>query len=460
MNKFFISILTACLTGICAIMTAKAEEKTTINVFDHVVFYDGYQQDVVDADVKDGVYRIKNSLYSVKLNPEDFRGMRNDLTLNVKIGALCDNYDRMGAVYLVFAPKGTETYTFDEVKRIEIARLITPFMNKTVNPTEVPYSYDMPNVAKLIGDSNIGKEFDLWVEFEVFGVPYAAQAQVTGCKNRNDVFEGTLDFEFTPTLTEVVESGNVMVPVYVKQPEEMGNVNFNNYTECATDTLGVTTRTFEFEIPEDVSDSKIYLILTNHGANSGGEEYVRRLHHVYYDGNIMLSYTPGGESCEPYRQYNTQPNGIYSTSRPESFWKTQSNWCPGQAVPIREIDLGAQKAGTHKVMIRVPDARFIGKDGDFKPSLYFHGVKSGQLPASADQIWLEGPEVTITKDGTCLNILSDEPILSLIIHTVDGKLADVISHPGNRIDLSEYPHGMLILTFVTDDGRTTAKQVL
>lgn len=463
MKKFYIfkqafSFMLTLTAG--SFITSNAAETVTVNAFDHVVFYDGYQSEVVDRNLDDGVYRIKNSLYSVPLDMEDFRYLADDLTLNVTIGALCDNYDRMGTLYLAFVPKGNARYKYEETGRIEIARLVTPFMNKNVSPSEVPYSFDIPNVANIIRDREIRTNYDLWLEFELFGVPYSANTQVAGCHDRNDVFEGTVDFEFTSSGSETPSDGNVLVPVYVKAPDEMGNINLNNYNELATDTLGVTTRTFEFEIPEDVADSKIYLILTNHGAASGGEEYVRRLHHVYYDGEIKLSYTPGGVSCEPYRKYNTQPNGIYSTSRSESFWKTQSNWCPGQAVPIREIELGAQKAGKHAVMIRVPDARFVGRDGDFRPSLYFQGVKTGSMPNSIDQVWLEGPEVSISKEGSYLNIRSGEMIDMLVVHAADGRLLDVISRPGSRISLSGYPEGMLILTFVASDGRSTGRQIL
>ena len=431
-----------------------------INIFDHVVYYDGYQQKVYDEDLNDGVYRMKNSLYSKKLDLNQLSDLGTDLTIDVTIGALCDNYDRIGTLFLAFVPKDAEKYEYEKVSRIEIARFITPFMDKNKQPDEVPYSYDVPNIAKILKDCNIASKYDLWMELEVFGVPYSANTQIAGCKDRNDVFEATVNLLYTPSDALVAESGNVVVPIYVKTPDEFGNVNFNNYNEAATDTLGVTTRTFEFEVPNDVADSKVYLILTNHGANSGGEEYVRRLHLVYYDNDIVLSYTPGGVSCEPYRVYNTQANGIYNTSRPESFWKTQSNWCPGQAVPIREIDLGPQKAGTHKVMIRVPNARFQGKDGDFRPSLYFHGVTSGKLPASVDAIEIEGPQITLNKKGDLLHVVSSEPIASLYVHSIDGRLLNMMRFPGETIDLSSYQSGLLILTFMTEDGRTSFSQIL
>lgn len=458
MKRNLLSILTVVFSLLAAVNVCAQTKNVT--VFDHVVFYDGYRQEVVDAGLDDGIYRLKNSLYSRKLNAEELSDLGNDVVLDVTIGALCDNYDRIGTLFLAFVPKGADKYEYDKVSRIELARFITPFMDKNKLPDEVPYSYDMPNLARILKDSEILSKYDLWLELEVFGVPYSANNQIAGCKNRDDVFEATVALSYLPSESANREAGNVVVPIFVKSPDEFGNVNLNNYNEAATDTLGVTTRTFEFEVPEDVADSRIYLILTNHGANSGGEEYVRRLHLVYYDGNIALSYTPGGVSCEPYRQYNTQANGIYSTSRSESFWKTQSNWCPGQAVPVREIHTGAQKAGKHKVMIRVPDARFVGKEGDFRPSLYFHGVRSGELPASIDEIMVMDPEINLEKRGDSLFFSSDEQIERILVHSADGKLLNYIRVAGNSIDLSPYPSGMIILSFITEDGRSTARQIL
>ena len=432
-----------------------------VNIFNEVVFYDGYQPNVYDTDLNDGVLRFKNSLYSMKIDQEQIRDMGDDLRMDVIIGALCDNYDRIGNVSLAFVPKGSATYEFDDVERIEVTRFITPFMNKNIEPTEVPYHYEIANVGRILRDKDICEKYDFWLEFEVFGIPYAANTQVAGCNDRNDVFEGTINLSYTPAKSSVKETGNIIVPIYFKKPEDKGNVNFNNYTEGATDTLGVTTRTFEFVIPEDVTDSRIYLILTNHGAGAKGEEYSRRQHLVYYDGEIVLSYKPGGVSCEPYRKYNTQPNGIYGNkTMSDTQWESFSNWCPGQAVPLREIHTGAQKAGVHKLMIRVPNAKFMGKDGDFRPSLYFHGVKEGELEAGLDQIWFEGPEVNLTVVDGLLQYTSDESISEILIHSFDGKEVKCFRNTNSTIDLRGIQSGVYIITFITDDGRTTPFKII
>ena len=438
----------------------------SVTVFDGVVFYDGYNGTVFDAELQDGVLRHSNSLYAVKLDPADFAdASQADFRMEVEIGALCDNYDRIGNVNLALVPKGAASYNPDETERIELTRFITPFMDKNKQPDVVPYEYSIPNVAKILRDSKLNSEFDFWLEFELFGIPYAANEQIRGCAGRNDVFDGTLRFTFTPSEQVVEESGNVLVPIYIKTPEHYGNINLNNYTEAATDTLGVTTRTFDFYVPENVTDSRIYLILTNHGAKTSGEEYNRRLHLIYVDGEVLLSYVPGGESCEPYRIYNTQANGIYGTTRPPNYWERNSNWCPGQAVPIREIHTGALSKGNHSVMIRVPDARFINQDGDFRPSIYFQGVSEGTLDASVDQLWFESPEVTCTLDGRTLRINSDEPIKMMTLHTYDGRSVmtrGFLGGPQNleTVDLGELEQGWYIATFFTSEGRTASQKLI
>jgi hypothetical protein len=121
----------------------------------------------------------------------------------------------------------------------------------------------------------------------------------------------------------------------------------------------------------------LYLITSNHGANSGGEEYIRRIHNIYFDQNLVLTYTPGEPSCEPYRVYNTQGNGIYGPNpRTDAQWQSFSNWCPGAAIPIREINLGFLNNGAHTFKIDVPAAVFANNEGNFPVSLYLQGTRA------------------------------------------------------------------------------------
>jgi hypothetical protein len=135
--------------------------------------------------------------------------------------------------------------------------------------------------------------------------------------------------------------------------------------------VGTTRKTVEITLEADAEDAHLVLITSNHGANAGGEEYNRREHSVYLDGELALQYTPGRDTCEPFRMYNTQGNGIYGpTPMSDEEWQSFSNWCPGDVIDTRTIQWGPVAAGSHELVIDVPDAVFVGGQGDIPFSLY------------------------------------------------------------------------------------------
>lgn len=336
-------------------------EPATLQLMEAVVFYDGYAG-VVSEPAGTGVVRLSNSLLTTRLREEQLASIQENLELEVLIGALCDNYDRIGSVHLAFVPKGQEEYSPGEVQRIEIARFITPFMDKNRQPDIVPYSWDITPLAGVIRHAALAGEFDLWMELSVFGVPYAANEEVAGCAERSDVFRGWMALRTNGSHAAIVPAS--VLPLALEEP-------FNDYTPGASDELGKTRKTIEFELGQAVAELELFLITSNHGANQGGEEYVRREHFVYVDGELVLQYLPGRSSCEPFRQYNTQGNGIYGTApRSDQEWQSFSNWCPGDVIDTRVISLGAMAAGTHQFVIEVPEAIFADNQGNFPVSLY------------------------------------------------------------------------------------------
>lgn len=361
MKKFF-----TLLFG-CVICSSYAQQSYTI--FDHVIYYDGYAA-TVSEPVPDGVVRINNARYTTKLSPTIIEAVSSgSLTMDVTVGALCDDYDRIGEIFLALVPKGSETYNSDEVDRIEIARIITPFMNKNKQPDEVPYHFTVDNLSEIFKDVNLQSQFDFWIEFELFGVPYAANTEVAGCSGRNDVFEGTLVFN-TNQGNYTYSNAHFFEPLADYE-------NLNNYN--ATDVPGETTKIISFHLDQSVNDVVLYLITSNHGANSQGEEYNRRIHNIYLDDELIFSYKPGGKSCEPYRIYNTMGNGIYGFSvQSTREWLSSSNWCPGDAIPNREISLGNISAGDHTIKLDVPDAVFNQGQGNIPVSMYLQNRLSGQ----------------------------------------------------------------------------------
>ncbi|WP_437959452.1 peptide-N-glycosidase F-related protein [Sorangium sp. So ce119] len=336
-------------------------EPEEVPVLENVAFYDGYAA-TVDEPIPDGVIRHNNSLVATRLTDELLAKVQTALKIRVVVGALCDNYDRLGSVNLALVPKGAQTYDPGEVDRIEVARFVTPFMDMNRQPTTVPYEWEASNLVPILRDADLLADHDVWFELSIFGVPYAANDEVAGCAGRNDTQLGSL-LLYTDS-TQEAQDFSVLLPLAIGE-------DLNNYAMGASDKIGTTRKTVRFALPADTQNAQLVLITSNHGANQGGEEYVRREHYAYVDGKLALQYKPGRASCEPFRKYNTQSNGIYGLSpRSDEEWQSFSNWCPGDVIDTRIVPWGAASAGMHEFVIDVPDATFVGGEGNFPFSLY------------------------------------------------------------------------------------------
>jgi hypothetical protein len=356
-------------------------------------------------------------------------------------------------VNLALVPTGATTYTPDSVQRIELGRFITPFFNKNIMPDSVPYLFNIDNVAMLLKDTGITNNFDIWIELAVFGVPYAAQTQVTGCSTRNDVFMGKL--EFITNSPAPAQNTNILMPLFF-------NNNFNNYQTGATDTIGKTTKTITFNVPANLTDAAFFLITSNHGSNTNGEEYNRRFHYAYFDNTLKLTYKPGRLTCEPFRMYNTQSNGIYGTSpRTPAQWQSFSNWCPGDVTDIRRINLGPVTAGTHTFMIRVPTAIFTGAQGNFPLSLYFQGKTSGSLTA-VDNIVESNNEISMYPNPTNGSFTIELPNDNAEITVTDMLGQEILRKHANleKTDLQLDKNGVYIVYVKTKQGVTAQKLIV
>ena len=434
---------------LCLAFYGWALQSQSLTVFDEILFYDGYATlvDLPTHPVPDGVIRHRNDLYAKKLTSEQLAAFGNAITMNVTIKAACDNYDRIGNVNLAFVPIGAATYDPNAVDRLELGRFITPFMNKNVMPDEVPYTFSIDNVAKILKDPAIVAEFDIWVEFEVFGVPYAAQNEVAGCAGRIDVFYGTL--EFVTNDQPVSGANNFLLPLNFKK-------NLNNYEAGASDAIGTATRTINFNVETPLTDAKFYLITSSHGANPGGEEYVRRLHRLFFDNVQIFTYRPGGVSCEPYRVYNTQGNGIYGpTPRTPSEWASFSNWCPGQVIPIREISIGNITAGSHSFKINIAGAQFVDQQGYIPVSLYLQGT-TNTLGTAAFKVLDYSLYPNPTEN--LIQIQSATAIRNYELYNALGQNVGIGTQ--NTIDLSPFQKGIYLVKIGFADGTQVSEKII
>lgn len=444
--------------------TASAEQR--INIYDKVTFYDGYLVDKIPESAPDeGCQRLYTYLCTKPLTDEVLNSLGETLRLDVEIYALCDNYDRIGSVNLALIPKGSESYQVkyndQDPLRMEIGRFITPFMNKNKKPDMVPYSFDMNYMSNILRDKRLREKYDFWLELMVFGVPYAANEQVAGCAGCNDVFQGSVYFVTDDAAAGAVET-NVLVPINIRTADWRADRGMNNYNEACTDELGKTVKTFTYEVPEDCADGRLVLIMSNHGAGTNGEEYVRRNHFVYADDALALTFKPGRTSCEPFRKYNTQSNGIYGwRPKTDAAWQSFSNWCPGDVIDTRLIDLGEVKSGTHTVRIDVPDAVFYGSDGYFPVSLYFQGDTKDKLPQAAGMAPIIADDYTTTvtvAEGTIF-VAASEPLTEACLYTPDGSLVALGRLHGSSatIDVKNIVDGIYVVGVRTETRQEAHK---
>lgn len=431
-------------------ITHLASSQTVMtNIISDAVFYDGYAP-TVSNPVPAELTRLNNARYTRKLTDAELDAFKAKIAMRVTIAALCDNYDRLGEVFLAMVPKNQSSYSIDDpnVKRIEVGRYITPFMNKNKTPSEVPYTYDISNLYSIFHDTALRGMYDLYMELDVFGVPYNAQTQVSGCTNRTDVFSGTLTL-FSTDIGATPTDSNTLVPL-------LSYNSLNNYNN--TDVTGETVRIITFNLPSPVTNARFFVISTPHGANNAGEEYNRRQNYTYIDDVQVLTYTPGGISCEPYRVYNTQGNGIYGNT-PKTFanWTSWNNWCPGNSVPIREFTLPSLTAGNHTLKHTIPTAVFNQQQGEVKLSVYMQG-KSNTILNVKD---IKTVDVNIYPNPTSdfVNIKSKVEVNSISIFNTEGrKLSE--THKENRIDLSSYSTGVYFLAIVLKDGTTFKHKII
>lgn len=438
MKKILLSLLVA---------SSLLKSQTSINVFSQIVFYDGYASNV-SQPVPANTIRLANSRYTRKMTDTELNSFQNKIQMNVTIGALCDNYDRIGGVHIALVPKGQASYTMNDpqVKRIEVGRYITPFMNKNISPTEVPYTYEVNNLYAVFSNTALRAAYDIWVELDVFGVPYAANTQVAGCANRNDVFAGTLTF-VTSNDPAITNTFNSLLPL-------LDSSTLNNYNN--TDVAGQTVRLVNFSLAQTASNPTFFIVTSPHGAGSYGEEYVRRQNFVSLDNTQVLTFTPGGKSCEPYRMYNTQGNGIYgSTPKTTAWWTSWNNWCPGDAVPIRTFSVPSLSAGSHTLKYEVPDAEFYNQDGQVVLSMYMQGQSQNLSVKDVSTV-----DVSIFPNPTAdyVTVRGQEEVKRISVFTMDGrKLSETI---GPKADLTAYPAGTYLLDIVLEGNMRFTHKVI
>jgi hypothetical protein len=461
-------ILTLCIFVLGS--KAYAQDPYTLTVFDQAVYY-GMYDGLSTTPIPDGSLRLKNWCYSKKLTEEQINAIGNRLTINVTAEALCDDYDRIGNVNLAMVPKGTTAYNYtdENIQRIEVGRFITPFMNNITRATTsaVPYTFEADNIARLLHDQNLYADYDFWFELEIYGHQGGESADQGGaqwdfrasglCRGRNDVYKGTLELvsENDPTI---IQGDNYFKWLAYKfELKDYVEATESNNLGQGTDDIGETVRTIDFSFDEEVPNAKFYVVMSNHGANANGEEYRNRYHEIYLDNVQLLRYRPG-QNCEPFRSYNTMPNGVYGNSvRTEETWLTRS-WCPGARIETRVVDLGNLPSGPHEYKMDVPQAIFSGNDGYFPMSVYVQGYS--EVVAGTDKFIANAFTIAPNpvNDIATINVTNNQVIESVVVVNTLGQT--VMQGKSTTVDMSSLQSGVYMVKVFFDNGQAATKKTI
>ncbi|WP_020213618.1 peptide-N-glycosidase F-related protein [Flavobacterium rivuli] len=447
---------------------AHAQEPYTLTVFDEAVYY-GMYDGLSTTPIPEESLRLKNWCYGKKLTEDQINAIGNRLTINVTAEALCDDYDRIGNVNLAFVPKNATSYLYADVQRIEIGRFITPFMNNITrsSTSSVPYTFEADNIAKILHDQTLYADYDFWIELEIYGHQGAESADQGGaqwdfrasglCRGRNDVYKGTLELvsENDPTI---VQGDNYFKWLSYKfELKDYVQATETNNLGQGTDELGETVRTINFSFDEEVPNAKFYVVMSNHGANANGEEYRNRFHEIYLDDVQLLRYRPG-QNCEPFRAYNTMPNGVYGNSvRSEATWLTRS-WCPGARIETRIVDLGNLPAGSHNFKMDVPAATFSGNDGYFPMSVYVQGYSedvAGTEKFKANAFTIAPNPVN---DVATINVTNGQTIKTVSVTNTLGQV--VMQGNAAAVNMSSLQSGVYIVKVQFENNQVATKKII
>jgi hypothetical protein len=221
-----------------------------------------------------------------------------DYTVNASLGKKDGTLD--SSIVAIDTLTLDTTWSFsDHVNFMEVGRLITPYgtymaggSNGFNNSWTHPYYYELTDYAALLKDSvNVRVHYDGW----------------------SDAFSARIEFIFVegpPTRT--VQNVQQIYNTYVGYAN---STDFENGTPAKT-----------FAINQNVTSAKVNVIMTGHGSQG---EFDPHYFHVKINGAEIYQHILWKDDCD----YNpVAPQG-------GTWIFARANWCPGEKVPMYEVDI-------------------------------------------------------------------------------------------------------------------------
>jgi hypothetical protein len=318
---------------------------TTFNVFDQIPQFGLYVYANPAYTPPAGVLMWSyGTEFVTKLTPEQQSAIGADVAARVTYFAQCDNYDRLGDVFLVVEPAGATPQPTDP--RVELVRFITPFSDyrQGALATHVYPDADLSAYAQALADST----HDVWIGIAGGSNPYggdpcsttlSSDFQAVGFKYSLDLVSSlALTGGISTTLGAVADVEETAVPV-----------------------------TGAFVNPGSPVMGHVTVIVSGHGSAVGGDEYEYTQDTVTVGGAQVGSFTTRID-CSPFARFSPDGNpGIFE----DNLSANPRNWCPGSLVPSHTFAV-TLPAGTTPVALGMAPSQ-VPSGSHFATSITFSG---------------------------------------------------------------------------------------
>ncbi len=351
------------------VMEAGPEAATvgSFNVFDHIPMFNMYSstQPTTYTPPAGVLMWQYGTIFVTKLDAQQQSLIGSDLAAKVTYYAQCDDYDRIGGVFVLLEPKGQMPQPTDP--RIELVRFITPFSDWSQGAAAT-YAFppgSLSAFASVLADPTR----DVWIGMGGGSYPTYTGNPCTGLPPDagNAAFEAvgflySLDFASTMPLAS---GAAIALPAFTLPSDAGGPSAISNVPLTSTPIQGTFTN------PGGALMGHVTVIVSGHGSAQGGDEYEYTQDTVSVgsldpDAGTAIGSFSTQIDCSPYASASPDGNpGIFqgnTTNNPR-------NWCPG-ALVVSHSYPAMLPAGSSDVVLGIDPAQ-VPSGSYFQTSITF-----------------------------------------------------------------------------------------
>ena len=315
-----------------------------VNVFDQIPQFGIYtDSDPPDYSPPNGVVSWSHGTeYVRKLSSRQRAQLGADFAVRVSYYAQCDEYDRLGSVFLLLEPTDQGPEPTDP--RIELVRFITPFSDFTQGAlaTLVYPDADARAYSRTLADPT----HDVWIGIAGGSNPHAGDA----CSKQDGALRAGVTAEFARV------GFRYSVDLVSTQPSDAGP----SLVLPGISKTDVTRVPVEATLsnPGDAISGRVTVIVSGHGSAAGGDEYRYTKDSVTLNGSEIGAFRTKVD-CARYAAFSPRGN-------PNLFEDNQlgnpRNWCPGAVIPAHSFEVqlapGENTVGVGMVPSEVPEGSY------------------------------------------------------------------------------------------------------